>query len=195
MCHNDPDLGRVLMMLVLTLRGTPFVYYGDEIGMTDTRLRPDQIKDPVGLRTFGEVPNGRDGCRTPMQWNAQPGAGFTAPEVEPWLPFGEHSVANVEAQKDEPDSFLNFTRLLIQLRKESDDLRVGAYQEMDSPDGTWVYKRGHNLVVALNLSDEIAAVEGIEGTIRASTTGGRIDEHVPGRIDVQPRQGVVIVVA
>ncbi|CAN5726672.1 alpha-amylase family glycosyl hydrolase [soil metagenome] len=193
MCHNDPDLGRVLMMLVLTLRGTPFVYFGDELGMTDTRLRRDQIRDPVGLRTFGEFTVGRDGCRTPMQWNDEPGAGFTAPGVKPWLPLGEHSAVNVEAQRDDPDSVLNFTRSLIQLRKESDDLRTGAYQEVDSPDGTWVYKRGDNVVVALNLSDGIAAVEGTEGTIRASTAAGRIDEHAPGRIDLQPRQGVVIV--
>ncbi|MGH2774188.1 MAG: alpha-amylase family glycosyl hydrolase [Actinomycetota bacterium] len=192
MCHNDPELGRVLMMLVLTLRGTPFVYYGDEIGMTDTRLRRDQIRDPVGLRTFGEVTVGRDGCRTPMQWSAEPGAGFTAPGVEPWLPFGEHSAVNVEAQRDDPDSWLNFTRSLIQLRKESDDLRSGAYEELDSPIGTWVFRRGEGTVVALNMGDGIATIEEVEGTVRASTAGGRIDEHVPGRIDLQPRQGVVV---
>jgi alpha-glucosidase len=161
--------------------------------MTDTVLGGDQIRDPVGLREFGETTVGRDACRTPMQWSAEAGAGFTASGVEPWLPFGEHTAVNVETQKDDPDSFLNFTRSLIQLRKESEDLKAGAYEEMDSPPGTWVYRRGENLIVALNMSDGIATVKEVEGTVRASTAAGRIDEYAPGRIDLQPLQGVVIV--
>jgi alpha-glucosidase len=191
MCHNDPDLGRVLMMLVLTMRGTPFVYYGDEIGMTDTHIGPDQIKDPVGMHTSSE--GGRDGCRTPMQWNADRGAGFTDSGVEPWLPFGDYAAVNVDAQRGDPDSFLNFTRSLIQLRKVSEDLRAGAYEEMDSPDGTWAFRRGDDVIVALNLSDEIGTVKDIEGTVRASTAAGRIDEYAPGQIDLQPFQGVIVV--
>jgi glycosidase len=100
---------------------------------------------------------------------------------------------NVAAQRDDPDSFLNFTRSLIQMRRESEDLRAGAYEEMDSPDGIWAYRRGDNVTVALNLSDEIGTVKDIEGMVRASTAGGRIDEYAPGRIDLQPFQGVVVV--
>ena len=69
----------------------------------------------------------------------------------------------------------------------------GTYEAIDSPAGTWVYKRGPATVVALNFGDDVAAIEEVEGLVRLTTAPGRIDEYAPGRIDLQPLQGVVIV--
>lgn len=189
-CSDDPARGRVLMMLLLTLRGTPFVYYGEELGMPATALESDQLKDPVGIRPWAD--EGRDAARTPMQWSSERGAGFITGSAEPWLPFGDFEAVNVEAQRGDPDSFLEFTRSLIWLRRESSDLTDGAYVEGEGPAGVWVFKRGEKTVVALNMSDDIATVQGVEGTVRASTAPGRIDEHAPGRLDLQPWSGVVV---
>ncbi|MGH2790540.1 MAG: alpha-amylase family glycosyl hydrolase [Actinomycetota bacterium] len=192
-CKDDPERGRVLMMLLLTLRGTAFVYYGEELGMPATRLERDQLRDPVGIRPWAAGGEGRDSGRTPMQWSPKPGAGFTKAKAEPWLPFGDIEAVNVEAQRDEPDSFLEFTRSLIRLRKESSDLTDGAYVEGEGQAGMWVFRRGEKTVVALNMSDDIVTVEGLEGTVRVSTAPGRIDEYAPGRLDLQPWSGVVVV--
>lgn len=114
---------KLAMALLLTLRGTPFLYYGDEIGMRDIRLRRDQILDPLG-KAFYPFHKGRDGCRSPMQWNDQPNAGFS-PHA-PWLPVHpNYTFRNVAAQEGDPDSILNLTRALIRLRKENPALAQG----------------------------------------------------------------------
>ena len=115
---DDPDRVRCALLMLLTLRGTPFLYYGDELGMPQTVVPKDRIVDPVGLRFHPYA--GRDGERTPMPWNGAlaAGAGFTAPGVEPWLPFGDVAACNVEAQRADPDSVLAFTRSLLALRRE-----------------------------------------------------------------------------
>ena len=113
--HDQPRIAsrvgdaqaRVAMMLLLTLRGTPTLYYGDEIGMRDVAIPPDRIRDPweINMPGLGE---GRDPCRTPMRWEAGPGAGFCPPEVEPWLPIGPDAERiNVAAQAEDPDSMLS----------------------------------------------------------------------------------------
>ena len=81
-------------MMLLTLRGTPFLYYGDEIGLPDVPLDPANALDPVARRT-GDPARNRDLCRTPMQWTAEPGAGFTTAGATPWLPFGDAAAYNV----------------------------------------------------------------------------------------------------
>ena len=90
--------------MLLTLRGTPFLYYGDEIGMPDVEIPPDRVLDPV--------PEGRDGCRTPMQWTSGPGAGFTD-AADTWLPLGDAGARNVADQRADPGSVLNLVRDLI----------------------------------------------------------------------------------
>ena len=95
-----PEQARVAAMLLLTLRGTPTLYYGDEIGMTQVPIRPERVCDPWGLNVPGQ---GRDGCRTPMPWNASRHAGFSS--AEPWLPLAADSPgSNVESAAADPNS-------------------------------------------------------------------------------------------
>ena len=134
--------------MLLTLRGTPVLYYGDEIGMPEVAVPRDRIRDPVGIRGWPDDP-GRDRARTPMPWTAGPTGGFTRPGVEPWLPLGDVS-RNVTAQRDDPHSVLHLTRALIALRRDRDDLSAGSYTAVDAPEGVWAWRRGAATVVALN---------------------------------------------
>lgn len=191
-CEDDLDRSRLLLLLLMTLRGTPFIYYGEEIGMPDVAIQRDRLRDPIGIKRW---PNdkGRDACRSPMQWSGEPGAGFSEPGVEPWLPYGDFESVNVETQRREVDTHLGFTRHLIRSRKEVPGLVLDSYEELESPQGSWVFRRGEQTVVALNFSDDVLTVEGVEGVVRLTTAPARIDEFAPGRIDLQPLQGVVVV--
>src|SRR3712207_216353 len=111
---GDPAKVRCALMMLLTLRGTPFLYYGDEIGMAEVPIDPEQALDPVARRT-GDPSENRDPCRTPMQWSAEPGAGFTTPEARPWLPLGDAGACNVADQRSDPGSVLHLVRDLIAL--------------------------------------------------------------------------------
>ncbi len=147
---------RVAAMLLLTLRGTPTLYYGDEIGMTDVEIPPEKEQDPHGKRVPGRG-LGRDPERTPMQWDAGPNAGFST--VEPWLPVApDYETVNVEAQQADPTSMLNLYRRLIWRRKASPALIEGRYRPLDGvPGSCLVYLREHasqRMLIALNFSDE-----------------------------------------
>lgn len=131
---------KIAMTLLLTLRGTPFIYYGEEIGMRNIRLKRSEILDPPGKR-YWPFFKGRDICRSPMQWDGSPFAGFST--AKPWLPVHPNYVRrNVAAQSEDPGSLLNFTRKLIALRKESPALRSGEFVPlMDCPPGVLAYLR------------------------------------------------------
>ncbi|HOJ84764.1 MAG TPA: alpha-glucosidase [Bacillota bacterium] len=152
--HADAR-ARLLAMMLLTLRGTPFIYYGEEIGMNELRLPRRLLKDPVGKKWY-PFHRGRDGCRSPMQWDESPGAGFTT--GEPWLPVGpEAAQRNVAAQEEDPASLLNFYRKLIWLRKEQPALLGGSYRSVVEgvPGDCYLYLREteeQRLLVALNFS-------------------------------------------
>jgi alpha-glucosidase len=190
-CNENWEKSRLALMVLLTLRGTPLLYYGDEIGMPNADLPREAILDPVGL-AFWPEDKGRDGCRTPMQWSAEEGAGFSDPDVTPWLPYGDYESINVSRQEDDPDSVLTFTRDLIALRRRTPDIVTGAYERIKSPPGTWVYRRGESVVVALNMSDDEATIEGITGTIALASDRSREDETVSGPIEFAPWTGGVI---
>jgi alpha-glucosidase len=190
-CDGNPARTRVALMMLLTMRGTPFLYYGDEIGMPNTELTHEQLLDPVGER-FWTDDKGRDPCRTPMHWSADPGAGFTEEGVEPWLPFGDHGACNVDDQRDDPGSVLSLARALIGLRNERADLRRGAYATIASPDGTWVYSRGPSTIVALNLSDSEAVIDEIEGTVVGCTHLERAGEPAGGALRLERWSGAVV---
>jgi alpha-glucosidase len=179
-------------MLLLTLRGTPVLYYGDEVGMPQSDVPDDRVVDPVGL--LGEPGRrGRDGARTPMPWSAEPGAGFTAPGVEPWLPFGDLT-ANVADQREDPGSVLTLVRDLIALRRSRADLRTGAYAPLDTPDGAWAYRRGDATTVALNLSGEPASIAGVRGRVAVGTDRARDGAAVHGALELGPWEGAIVTV-
>jgi alpha-glucosidase len=198
-CEERDDRSRCALMMLLTLRGTPVLYYGDELGMTDVPVPPELRKDPVGTGAFSAGP-GRDPCRTPMLWAPGPGAGFTAPGVRPWLPIGPPPALDqpapgttVEEQRADPASMLNLCRDLIALRRQCDDLRLGGYVTLEAPEGVWAFRRGSGVVVALNLSDAPGDVslDGLTGAVRVSTHRKRDGEAVDGRLALGPWEGVV----
>lgn len=117
---------KIAAALLLTLWGTPFIYYGEEIGMHNTRIKRGQLRDPLGKK-FWPWFFGRDRARTPMQWTGEPMAGFTT--GAPWLPLHPaYRKRNVVNQSAEPDSLINFYRKLIQLRGSNEALQRGSWQ-------------------------------------------------------------------
>ena len=124
----DPDdkLAKTAAALILTLRGTPFLYYGEEIGMRDIHLSRTEILDPPG-RKFWPFYKGRDGCRSPMQWDDNPFSGFS--NAKPWLPVHpDYMNRNVLAQRNDPGSLLNFYKLLIQIRRSTPAFQRGSFE-------------------------------------------------------------------
>lgn len=150
-----PEGARLGMLLLLTLRGTPTLYNGDEIGMSDGAIPSDHIYDPLGLR-YPEL--GRDPERTPMQWDAGPTAGFCPPGATPWLPVaGNYQQVNVASQREEDSSMLALTQRLIALRRATPALNRGTYQSVGAPDTCFAYLREigtRRCLMALNFSDE-----------------------------------------
>jgi alpha-glucosidase len=146
---------RVAAMLLLTLRGTPTLYQGDELGIGRVEIPPDRIRDPQDLRQPG-LGLGRDGSRTPMPWDGSAHAGFST--VEPWLPLnGDWAVRNVARQREERQSMLNLYKRLLSLRGEWPALSLGEFCNVAGHNGVLQYERRHQgerLLVALNLSPE-----------------------------------------
>jgi alpha-glucosidase len=142
--------------MLLSLRGTPFLYYGEEIGMTTTEPKTiDEVRDPVGKR-YWPANKGRDGERTPMQWDASAQSGFTT--GRPWLPVPpSYRGRNVAAQERDPNSLLSFYRRLIALRRRSPALLEGGYATVGDDPHVFAYSRraeGQTVLVALNMSAE-----------------------------------------
>jgi alpha-glucosidase len=148
---------RVAAMLLLTLRGTPTLYYGDELGMRDVPISHERVQDPFEKGVPG-LGLGRDPERTPMQWSAAPNAGFTA--GIPWLPLAEDfAEVNVEAERDDPGSMLSLYRALIELRQSEPALAQGAYAPLTAEGAVLAYTRregARQFLIALNLGPEPA---------------------------------------
>ena len=154
--HSDNSDKRlkVAAALILTLRGTPYLYYGEEIGQRDIQLTRNQILDPVG-RKYWPFFRGRDFGRAPMQWNGKFFGGFST--KAPWLPVHpDYPDRNVEAQQNEPSSLLNWYHHLISLRREFSALQTGIFQPITyEPRNLLAYLRQTNsqtILVALNFS-------------------------------------------
>ena len=152
--HNDA-IARLLATLLLTARATPQLYYGEEIGMVTTPpARKEDVRDPIGKLGWPKE-KGRDGERTPMQWNAEVNAGFSA--ATPWLPVGErYKTYNVETEKKNPNSILNYYRQLLAMRHTNKALLEGSYTALNENDPSVLsYMRGYkgqNVIVILNMS-------------------------------------------
>jgi alpha-glucosidase len=135
MAGGDERKARALLFLLFTLRGTPVLYYGDELGMPQAEIPRGSERDM----------DGRDGARTPLPWNG----GWS----EPWLPLNAR-VASVADQRGDEGSFLSYCSDLIAQRRTNPDLLVGDYESLASPEGVWVFRRGEHTRVAVNLTDE-----------------------------------------
>jgi alpha-glucosidase len=167
---------RVAALLLLTLRGTPTIYYGDEIGMADVDVPPEAQRDPQGLREAGMS---RDLARTPMRWTAEPTAGFTS--GTPWLPIGPAvGEVNVAAQRDDVDSMLSLHRRLLSLRRRERALHAGDWEDAGATDATLAFLRSdgdRRFLVVVNLTDAPAALPaglgGLKGQIVAATAVAR----------------------
>jgi alpha-glucosidase len=151
---------RVAAALLLTLRGTPFLYYGEEIGLQNTSIPRSEIQDPPGKR-YWPFYKGRDPARTPMPWSAGPQAGFSS--AKPWLRLNaDHRTRNVEAQRADSSSVLSFYRALIRLRRESVALRRGRWQPVQKRPAiglAWLRRAPEQtMLVALNFTDREAAL-------------------------------------
>jgi alpha-glucosidase len=157
--HNT-DIERVISTILFASRGAALFYYGDEIGMKTTPpTRKEDVKDPVGL-TGWPKDKGRDGERTPMQWDPGPNAGFTAPNVTPWLPVPPtYATVNVLTEKPESDSMLAWYRTLIRLKKTNAAFAHGANVMLDSENTkvlSWMRQSpgAPDVVIAVNFTAE-----------------------------------------
>jgi alpha-glucosidase len=128
--HAPPELARLMLVLLLSLKGTVLLYQGEELGLPQAELRRDQLKDPVG-DLYYPYTGGRDGCRTPMPWDAKaPNLGFSS--GPPWLPLSPaHRALAVSEQEHDAKSALEFTRTLLNARRASPALRVGEIEFLE----------------------------------------------------------------
>ena len=190
---------RLAGLLLLTLRGAPTLYYGDELGMPEVDVPLDQRKDPWGFQS-GMPELSRDGCRTPMAWDASPGAGFS--EADPdefWLPLHhDHERINVATEADDPDSTLRFYRRALAVRAASGSLQGGGYTPLDEvPEDVFAFTRGDDTLVVLHFGDGTASVDLPEafrdGTLALATHDPEAEGGAVGaRLSLGPWAGAVI---
>jgi alpha-glucosidase len=186
-----PEQARVAMLLLLTLRGTPTLYYGDEIGMADVEIPGHLIQDPRELNEPG-IGMGRDPVRTPMAWDSSANAGFGP--ADPWLPLHpDWEARNVAAQRQDPASMWRLTQRLLKLRHDHPALSLGDYIPVDATGDVLAYERrrgADRLLVVLNLgatAQSFAIPEWAEGlSVLVAARGGR-DPAVLG-----PNEGYIL---
>lgn len=192
-----PAQARLAAMLLLTLRGTPTLYYGDEIGMRDVKIPPEKVQDPFEKNVPGRG-LGRDPQRTPMQWSAAKNAGFTA--GEPWLPIAEdYTQVNVEAERDDPASMLSLYSRLIKIRRREPALEVGRFELLETESELLTYVRRDResaFLIALNFGAKAQVLNfsnlASEGRIALSTHLDRSGEHVRGDLQLGPEEGLLV---
>ena len=204
--HDQPRISsrigiqqaRVAAMLLLTLRGTPTIYYGEEIGMTDVPIPFDEVQDPQGLNMPGKNLS-RDPSRTPMQWNSSEFAGFST--SRPWLRMNwNYKRLNVNAQKNDPYSTLNYYRQLISLRQKELSLTLGDYRPVYADQQALAYMRQAQdekpFLVVLNLSHRPCYLNiqnvPINGTIILCTSPELNGIKVNERIHLGGDEGMII---
>ena len=192
-----PPQARVAAMFLLTARGTPTIFQGDEIGLESGVIPPDRVRDPQEKQEPGLPGHDRDIARTPMQWDASPLAGFST--VEPWLPLVPgHERCNVAVESGDPHSVLTLHRRLIALRRARPALAVGDVMVLTGANDVLAYMRcrgDERLLVALNFSHEAREVslpEAVGGRIALTTGLVREGEAVGETLSLGPDEGVVI---
>jgi alpha-glucosidase len=207
--HDQPRLAtrigrlqaRAAAMLLLTLRGTPTMYYGDELGMVDAVIAPDQVRDPAEKNEPGKG-RGRDPERSPMIWVNAANAGFAPPGAVPWLPLeAGWETENAAEQAKDPKSMLMLYRKLLALRRQHDTLHAGGITDV-VPDGTVLrYRRtgleggeSTDFQVVLNLGSEVATVKCEKGTVVLTTMLDGEGSEVEGTVTVEAGEGLLIAV-
>ena len=203
--HDEPRLAsrvgphrtRLAALLLLTLRGTPTLYYGDELGLESLVLPPGEPpRDPLGRRVPG---HGRDAGRAPMPWTAAaPHAGFCPPDAAPWLPLSADAPAKaVDVQAADPASLLHLYRRLLRLRRARPALHAGRYAPLDGmPPDVFAFARAHGtdrVAVALNFGPDAADVP-LGGPVLLATHAGVASGIAAsgGRLRLPPSAGAVL---
>jgi alpha-glucosidase len=189
------EQSRLAAMLLLTLRGTPFIYYGDEIGMQDVSIPIEKMQDPWEKTEPGK---GRDPQRSPMQWNSNLFAGFSL--VEPWLPVSmNYKEVNIDSEQIDPHSVLNLYRNLISLRTNNFALSIGTLKFMNNTSSDFlIYSREYyndHFIIALNFSEKgqdiiLTNVSGYE--IVLSTYMDRTEYVTSNKVDLRKYEGCIL---
>jgi alpha-glucosidase len=189
---------RVAAMLLLTLRGTPTIYQGEEIGMEDVPIPTQAVRDPWEKNVPG-LGLGRDPERTPMQWDDSEGAGFT--NGDPWLPLsGDRAVLNVKQQRGEARSMLSLYRALLALRRAEPALSIGVHVKAEAIGRVLTYRRFHAgrwITVALNFSDRPQTLKNRADAhdVLISTHLDRAERESGNTVKLRPNEGLVMAAA
>jgi alpha-glucosidase len=179
------------------LRGTPTMYYGDEIGMHDVPIPADQVQDPFEKNVPG-LGLGRDPERTPMQWSSDENAGFT--KGNPWLPIAQdYSTVNVAAERARVNSMLTLYQRLIELRRAEPALSVGEFAPLPASDDLMAYVRKWNerrLLIVLNFSATAQSFSIVDlqcrGSLLLTTYLDRCREELADKLDLRADEGAII---
>jgi alpha-glucosidase len=207
--HDQPRIAsrldhlraRTSAMLLLTVRGLPFIYYGEELGLKNVKIPEHKMRDNLNVASLAKAGhNSRDPARTPMQWSADKNAGFSY--VEPWLPLARsYRSNNVATQTENEKSMLNLHKKLIHFRNASQALIEGAYRSLPTfSKKIYMYAREHdnqNVLVLLNFSKETIIeplTDGLSGNIICSTYMDRLNEGINAitEITLRPYEGITI---
>lgn len=192
------EQARVAALLLLTLRGTPTIYYGDEIGMRDVPIPFDEVQDPQGLN-MPDKNLSRDPARTPMQWDNSPNAGFST--HKPWLRLAGSALReNVQSQKDDPLSMLSLHQRLIALRQREPSLNVGDYTPVYADTQLIAYIRqaagSPRFLIILNLSHRPAYFKAkdpaLKGIVEIATYPELEGQPVGDTINLAGDEGIII---
>jgi alpha-glucosidase len=191
-----PAQARLAAMLLLTLRGTPTIYYGDELGMEDVPIPPALMHDPQAALNPSFS---RDPARSPMQWDATPHAGFCPSDVAPWLPVAaNYREVNVATQRGDECSILNLHERLLSLRRSSPALTLGDHEPTEAPTECFAYVRVHQderMLVALNFGEserEVRLPGTSTGLLRLSTRLDRSEEECRDFVRLRRLEGCLV---
>ncbi|MCP5363646.1 MAG: alpha-glucosidase [Hyphomicrobiales bacterium] len=193
--EGNDALAKLLIAVLGCLRGTAFLYQGEELGLPHGEVPFDRLQDPEG-KTFWPRHKGRDGARTPMPWRVdEPFAGFST--VEPWLPVDlDQARRAVDRQRDDPTSVLNFTRQFLAWRKGHPALISGDIRFSDSPENVLLFERSlprERLLCAFNFSDQETACDlNLDGTFRELPGYGLSGRLEANRAILAPFGGIIV---